>query len=106
MVQNTGWLPTNVSQKAIERKAVRPVEVDLELRDGARLASGQAHTGAGPADGRGGAISMLGWDAGHEPSSERVRVEWVVEAPAGTVVRATARHPARRASAGAELTLA
>jgi hypothetical protein len=48
---------------------------------------------------------MLGWDAGHEPSSERVRVEWVVEAPAGTVVRATARHP-RAGVCSAELTLA
>ena len=47
---------------------------------------------------------MLGWDAGHEPSSERVRAEWVVEAAAGTVVSVTARHP-RAGVCRAELTL-
>jgi hypothetical protein len=105
VVQNTGWLPTNVSQKAIEQKAVRPVTVDLELGEGAQLVSGLAHTELEQLTGRGAAISMLGWDAGHEPTSERVRVEWVVEAPAGTVVRATARHP-RAGVCSAELTLA
>jgi hypothetical protein len=105
VVQNTGWLPTNVSQKAIEQKAVRPVEVDLELGDGAQLVSGLAHTELEQLTGRGAAISMLGWDAGHEPTSERARVEWVVAAPAGTVVRATARHP-RAGVCSAELTLA
>ena len=105
VVQNTGWLPTNVSKKAIEQKAVRPVEVDLELGDGAQLVSGLAHTELEQLTGRGSAVSMLGWDAGQEPSSERVRVEWVVEAPAGTVVRATARHP-RAGVCSAKVTLA
>ena len=53
VVQNTGWLPTNVSQKAIEQKAVRPVEVDLELGDGAQLVSGLAHTELDQLTGRG-----------------------------------------------------
>ncbi|MFL6048811.1 MAG: S16 family serine protease, partial [Gaiellales bacterium] len=106
VVQNTGWLPTNVSKKAIEQKAVRPVQVNLELGDGARLVSGLAHTELEQLTGRGGAaVSMLGWDAGHEPSSERARVEWVVEAAAGTVVRATVRQP-RAGVCSAELTLA
>jgi hypothetical protein len=93
VVHNTGWLPTNVSQKAVDQKAVRPVEVDLELGDGATLASGKAHTELGQLSGRIAAVSMLGWDAGHEPTGERTRVEWVIEAPAGTEVRVTARHP-------------
>ena len=38
VLHNTGWMPTNVSQKAIDRKAVRPVEVEIELPDGGRLA--------------------------------------------------------------------
>jgi hypothetical protein len=105
VVQNTGWLPTNVSQKAIEQKAVRPIEVDLELGGGAQLITGLAHTELEQLTGRRTAVSMLGWDVGHEPSSERACVEWVVEAPAGTVVRVTARHP-RAGVCSAQLTLA
>jgi murein tripeptide amidase MpaA len=104
VVQNSGWLPTNVSKKALDQKAVRPLEAELELPDGARLAAGEARRELGQLTGRPSAVSMLGWDAGHEPSSERVLVEWVVEAPAGTTVRATARHP-RAGVARAELTL-
>ena len=93
VVQNTGWLPANVSQKALDRKAVRPMEVDLELPDGARLAAGEAHVEAGHLGGRPVAGSMLGWGVGNEPSTERTRLEWVVEAPAGTEIAVTARHP-------------
>jgi hypothetical protein len=31
VLQNAGWLPTNVTEKALERKAVRPLEVELTL---------------------------------------------------------------------------
>jgi hypothetical protein len=93
VLHNTGWMPTNVSQKAIDRKAVRPLEVDIELPDGARLASGEAHLELGQLGGRARSISMLGWHTANEPSSERTRCEWVVEAPPGTRVRVTARHP-------------
>ena len=93
VLQNSGWMPTNVSQKAVDRKAVRPVEVDLELPDGARLASGDAHVELGQLAGRARSISLLGWSSGNEPSSERTRCEWVVEAPAGTRLSVVARHP-------------
>jgi Zinc carboxypeptidase len=51
---------------------------------------------AGLADhpsGRPVATSMLGWRVGNEPSSERTRLEWVVEAPDGAEVGVTVRHP-------------
>ena len=47
VLENAGWLPTNVTERAIERKAVRPIEVDLELPDGARIASGKPREDAG-----------------------------------------------------------
>jgi hypothetical protein len=93
VLHNTGWMPTNVSQKAIDRKAVGPLEVDIELPEGARLASGEPHLELGQLGGRARSISMLGWGAANEPSGERTRCEWVVEAPAGTRVSVTARHP-------------
>ena len=36
VLENAGWLPTNVTERALERKAVRPIEV--ELRDPRRRA--------------------------------------------------------------------
>ena len=93
VLHNTGWMSTSVSQQAIDRKAVSPLEVDLELPEGARLASGEAHQELGQLGGRARAISMLGWNAAEQPSHERTRCEWVVEAPAGTRVSVTARHP-------------
>jgi hypothetical protein len=93
VLHNTGWMPTNVSQQAIDRKAVRPVEADIELPDGGRLASGEPHLELGQLEGRRRSISMLGWSSANEPSSERTRCEWVVEAPAGTRVGVIARHP-------------
>jgi murein tripeptide amidase MpaA len=93
VLHNTGWMPTNVSQKALDRKAVRPLEVDLRLPDGARLAAGDAHLELGQLGGRPRSISTLGWSAANEPSSERTRCEWVVEAAAGTPIEIIARHP-------------
>jgi hypothetical protein len=47
VLQNSGWLPTNVTEKALERKTVREVEVEVELPDGARLVGGEVKTEAG-----------------------------------------------------------
>ncbi|HZI95343.1 MAG TPA: ATP-binding protein, partial [Patescibacteria group bacterium] len=38
VLQNSGWLPTQVTQKALDRKAVLPIEVELELPDGPMVA--------------------------------------------------------------------
>ncbi|MBI3099565.1 MAG: carboxypeptidase, partial [Planctomycetes bacterium] len=46
-IENEGWLPTNVSQKAVERKVVRPVEVTLELAKGQSLEIGKKRTETG-----------------------------------------------------------
>jgi murein tripeptide amidase MpaA len=104
VVQNSGWLPTNVSQKAVDRRVVRPLEVDLELPGGAVLASGEKHLELGQLAGRPSSGSMLGWDVGNEPTSERVRAEWVIEAEPGSEVAVSARHP-RAGVARASVTL-
>ena len=52
VLENAGWLPTNVTERALERKAVRPIEVELEIPDGARIASGKAREEAGQLGGR------------------------------------------------------
>src|SRR5687768_1630365 len=37
VVQNTGWLPTNVTAKATERKIVKPLVAEITVPDGAEL---------------------------------------------------------------------
>jgi Zinc carboxypeptidase len=91
IVQNTGWLPTNVSEKALERKAVRELEVELDLPEGARLVGGEVKTEAGQLKGRVEKRSTTWW-ANDESTNDLAKLEWVIEAPQGTEVRIEARH--------------
>jgi hypothetical protein len=105
VVENTGWLPTNVSAKAIERKAVRPVEAEIELPDGASLAVGDARQEVGQLRGHARARQMLAmFDGGFDPTDDRAKAEWIVHAHSGATIRVTARHP-RAGTTRAELTL-
>jgi murein tripeptide amidase MpaA len=88
---NSGWLPTNVSEKALERKAVRPLEVELTLPEGAKLLSGERKVEAGQLTGRVGRKSPLWW-GNDESTSDRTKLEWAVEAPEGGVLELEARH--------------
>ncbi|HEX6699389.1 MAG TPA: M14 family metallopeptidase [Gaiellaceae bacterium] len=88
---NTGWLPTNVTEKAVERKAVRPLEIELTLPEGARLAAGERITEAGQLAGRVHKRSALWW-GNDESTSDRIKLEWVVEAAEGAEVGIEARH--------------
>jgi murein tripeptide amidase MpaA len=92
VLQNSGWLPTNVTEKAVERKAVRDLEVELELPDGARLVGGEMKTVAGQLKGRADKRSTTWW-ANDESTGDLAKLEWVVEAPAGTEIGIEARHP-------------
>jgi murein tripeptide amidase MpaA len=89
VLQNSGFLPTNVSDKAVERKAVRDIEVELDLPDGARLIAGEAKTAVGQLKGRVDKRSTTWW-ANDESTSDLAKLEWVVEAPAGTELGLTA----------------
>lgn len=87
---NTGWLPTNITQKAIDRKAVRPIEVELTLPDGAKLINGEKKTEVGQLDGRSDKRNVLSTYA--DVTSDRVKVEWVIAAPNGGTLKIEARH--------------
>lgn len=91
VLQNSGWLPTSVTEKAVERKAVRPVEVELELPEGATLAAGDAKVEAGQLAGRN-KLRSTHWWGNDWSTGDLAKVEWVVVAPAGGEVRAVARH--------------
>jgi hypothetical protein len=88
---NTGWLPTNVSAKALERKAVRELEVELELPDGARLVSGEKVTKSGQLDGRVHKRTTLWWLT-NDATTDLTKLEWVIEAAPGSELGIVARH--------------
>ncbi|HYY04201.1 MAG TPA: M14 family metallopeptidase [Gaiellaceae bacterium] len=91
VVQNAGWLPTNVTEKALERKAVRDTEVELELPEGAKLVGGELKTEVGQLKGRVEKRSTTWW-ANDESTSDLAKLEWVIEASAGTEIGIEARH--------------
>jgi Zinc carboxypeptidase len=91
VVENTGWLPTSVSEKAVDRKAVRPLEAEITLPEGGKLHGGEMKVELGQLDGRVHRRSLIWW-ATTDATSDRAKAEWVVEAPAGSVVQVEARH--------------
>lgn len=90
VVENTGWLPTNITQRALEMKTVRPLEVQISLPDGAKLISGEEKTMLGQLNGRDSKPSMNLF--GGDETSDRAKVEWVVEGEKGSVIELTAIH--------------
>ena len=103
VVDNVGWLPTYVTKKALEKKVVRAVVVEIELPEGATLKSGKARQEVGQLEGKAyKGVSPYGWSA--DATTERAKVEWIVTAQAGTVVKLTARHE-RAGTVRTEITL-
>lgn len=84
VVENRGFLPTNISEKAKEIKAVRPVFVEIELPEGARLQSGKPKTELGHLAGRQNKLSQAYY--GVSPTDNRAKAEWTIVAPAGATV--------------------
>jgi hypothetical protein len=77
VLENTGWLPTNVSKQAVKMGAVKPLEVDLILPEGVTLVSGEAKSFLG---------QLAGWDhtwvasfGGGDGTDNRKKVEWVMQ---------------------------
>lgn len=90
VVENTGWLPTYVTKKALERKVTRGVIAEIILPKGASLESGKQREELGELEGRAYKPSFV--DETEESTTDRVKVEWVVKAKKGTKVKLTAKH--------------
>jgi murein tripeptide amidase MpaA len=90
VVENTGWLPTYVTKKGLERKVARGVICEIELPRGATLRSGKARQECAQLEGR--AYKSATLDSSEESTHERLKVEWVVHAPRGGKVKLSARH--------------
>lgn len=89
VIQNTGWLSTSVTARAREKTLIRPLEAELTLPEGATLVSGQRKTELGQLEGRA-LKTTIYWES--DPTTDRVKAEWVIRAPAGTAVTLTVTH--------------
>ncbi|MGV3719605.1 MAG: M14 family metallopeptidase [Actinomycetota bacterium] len=88
VVHNTGWLPSYVTKKALERKITRGVLAEITLPEGAELVTGLAREEGPQLEGR----AYKGASGGPDPTNDRAKFEWVVRAPAGSEVHLLAKH--------------
>ena len=81
-----------MTEKAVERKAVRGLEVKLDLPEGVRLVGGELKTEAGQLKGRFDKRSTTWW-GNDESTGDLLKLEWVLEAPQNTEIGIEAQHP-------------
>jgi murein tripeptide amidase MpaA len=88
IVENLGFLPTHVSNQAKKMKAVRPVRLELELPNGATLASGRMKQEIGHLEGRSNKqdTSYYGPYAA-SATDNRGKAEWMIYAPQGGLLK-------------------
>ena len=104
VVENTGWMPTNGTQIAIDMQSVGGVSAELKLPDGARLVEGELLQQLGQLAGRNAQRSTASWWGFTAGTPDRAAADWIVSAPAGTTFTAKASHD-RAGSAQAEVAL-
>ncbi len=104
VIQNTGWLPTYVTHKALDKKLVRGCICEIELPQGATLETGKSREELGQLEGRA-YKSSAPTKRQRDITDDRAKVEWVVHAPDGGIIKLLVRHD-RAGVARTEITLA
>jgi len=97
-VANSGWLPSYISKRALERKVVRGVMFEIHLPSvsgspdpAVSLVSGKPRYEGPQLEGHAPKESLLGRHGAHNATPDRAVGEWVVRAPQGTRLALTAR---------------
>jgi murein tripeptide amidase MpaA len=90
--QNTGWLPSYVSKRALERKVVRGVIAEISLPQGASLVQGLRRVDAGQLEGKAYKHTGISFWPDLNVTDDRVKVEWIVKGKTGDSVAIVARH--------------
>ena len=91
-VHNTGYLPTYVSKRALERKITRGVVYEIDLPEGAELVHGKRRVEGAQLEGRANKVSLQSFTPEAAVTGDRGQCEWTLRAPAGTKVSVGARH--------------
>jgi murein tripeptide amidase MpaA len=92
VIQNTGWLPTYITKKAMEKKRVRGVVCEIDLPEDATLEAGRQREVLGQLEGRAYKPSAHFTYYPSDVTADRAKVEWVVRSPQGGSVTVMARH--------------
>lgn len=92
VVENSGWLPTYVTKKALEKKIVRGVIFEIAIPDGATLKTGLAREEGEQLEGRAYKTASMAFSSFPESTTDRLKLEWVIRAPDGGDVKLVARH--------------
>ena len=85
-VANTGYLPSYVSKRALERKMVRGTVFEIHLPPGAALVSGKQRIEGAHLEGHAPKTSLQAFLPNREVTGDRAVAEWVVQR--------AGRHPA------------
>ena len=104
-VHNTGYLPSYVTKRALERKVVRGVVYEIELPDGGTLVAGKARVEGGQLEGRANKVTLQAFLPNLDITGDRGQCEWTVRSSPGSTVRVSARHE-RAGRVQVKLTLA
>jgi len=92
VVQNTGWLPSYVSKRALDRKVVRGVVTEIALPAGASLVEGKRRAEHGQLEGRAHKHTGVSFWPDYHVTDDRMKATWVVQGAPGDEVSVVARH--------------
>ena len=92
VVQNTGWLPSYVSKRALDRKVVRGVIAEISLPAGAKLIGGKRREELGQLEGKAYKHTGVSFWPDYHVTDDRAKIEWIVHGRKGDRVALTARH--------------
>ena len=95
-IQNTGWLPTYVSKRALARKTVRGIVAEIELPAGASLATGKLRDDVGQLEGKAYKHTGVSFWPDYNVTDDRMKLEWIVRGEAGATVGLVRAARARR----------
>jgi hypothetical protein len=103
-VGNSGYLPSYITKRALERKTARPCVFEIDLPEGATLRMGKPRMEGPQLEGHAASNSLQAFLPNKNLTGDRALNEWIVEAPAGTVLNLTA-HAARAGTVRTSITL-
>ena len=83
-VANSGYLPSYVTRRALERKTARGTVFEIVLPEGAALVGGKERVEGPQLEGHAPKSSMQAFAQRRDVTGDRAVVEWIVKAPAGT----------------------
>jgi murein tripeptide amidase MpaA len=89
-VANSGYLPSNVTKRALERKTARGTVFRIHLPPGATLVGGKERVEGPHLEGHAAKNSLQAFLPNREVTGDRAVVEWVVRGAAGTAIALSA----------------